>query len=40
VFLASPAAAFVSGHVLMVDGGMSATLFQTESADLGLAARA
>jgi hypothetical protein len=24
----------------MVDGGMSATLFQTESADLGLAARA
>ncbi len=37
VFLASPAAAFVSGHVLMVDGGMSATLFQTESVDLGLA---
>lgn len=37
VFLASPGAAFISGHVLMVDGGMSATLFQTESADLGLA---
>jgi len=37
VFLASPAAAFISGHVLMVDGGMSATLFQTESVDLGLA---
>jgi gluconate 5-dehydrogenase len=37
VFLASPGAAFISGHVLMVDGGMSATLFQTESVDLGLA---
>lgn len=37
VFLASPAGAFVSGHVLMIDGGMSATLFQTESVDLGLA---
>ena len=37
VFLASPAGAFVSGHVLMVDGGMSATLFQTEAVDLGLA---
>ena len=37
VFLASPAANFISGHVLMVDGGMSATLFQTESVDLGLA---
>jgi gluconate 5-dehydrogenase len=38
VFLASAAAGFVSGHVLMVDGGMSATLFQPEIADLGLAA--
>lgn len=38
VFLASSAASFVSGHVLMVDGGMSATLFQPEVADLGLAA--
>lgn len=38
VFLASAAAGFVSGHVLMVDGGMSATLFQPEVADLGLAA--
>ena len=37
VFLASEAGAFVSGHVLMVDGGMSATLFQTEAVDLGLA---
>lgn len=37
VFLASPGADFISGHVLMVDGGMSATLFQTESVDLGLA---
>ncbi|AOO85044.1 SDR family NAD(P)-dependent oxidoreductase [Bosea vaviloviae] len=38
VFLASAAAGFVSGHVLMVDGGMSATLFQPEVTDLGLAA--
>lgn len=38
VFLASPAGGFVSGHVLMVDGGMSASLFQPEIADLGLAA--
>jgi gluconate 5-dehydrogenase len=38
VFLASAAAGFVSGHILMVDGGMSATLFQPEVTDLGLAA--
>lgn len=38
VFLASAAASFVSGHVLMVDGGMSATLFQPDVTDLGLAA--
>lgn len=38
VFLASAAGGFVSGHVLMVDGGMSATLFLPEIADLGLAA--
>jgi len=37
VFLASPGAAFVSGHVLMIDGGMSASLFLVESSDLGLA---
>jgi gluconate 5-dehydrogenase len=39
VFLASSAAAFVSGHFLMVDGGMSATIFQTESTDRGLGER-
>lgn len=38
VFLASKAANFVTGHVLMVDGGMSSTVFLVPSDDLGLAA--